>query len=509
MASRFLTDLMYWSIPNCYQSRIYIPDTRIIALSDIHADIQSLIISLRDCAQVIKKDNFNPNKYDVELEVLLDIDISEEDNGYDETLGYTWCGDNSIVVIIGDIIDGSRGSDNLFIEKQINGIDTTIHDYHQLEIKLLRFINIINKMAMLAGGRIYKLFGNHEIANILRFNHFKNQTFQRLGNTPNYIRNRITGVMENRYNTFEIGNYGYNLLLEDGIGFMLIINNNIFVHGTIQQIRFEIIEKINILINHQEFDIDKKNDIFKIFSSEGNNLGKKLWARKYGKPINEVESSDEYGDYPNECNLIRKDIQKFLDLQTIEDADDYKVIVGHCIQLDNAHDPVMTTYNIHTRTNYINDIPISDNFSFDISNNTSTGQINIGQNRFYGISMACQHPDEDKSYKHLLYRVDIGSSRSQDQGFLTQKHIDFLKSTDDKVSIEKQLLTSRIPQVLEIFDDDINIIRSRLKNSRIHQIRPRYETQIRDYPELNVFKTENTHYYKKYLKYKKKYLQLK
>lgn len=39
-----------------YETKIKLSkDTPIIALSDIHSDIDSLIICLRDCAQVIKK----------------------------------------------------------------------------------------------------------------------------------------------------------------------------------------------------------------------------------------------------------------------------------------------------------------------------------------------------------------------------------------------------------------------------------------------------------------------
>ncbi len=46
---------------------------RIIALSDIHGDIASLIIVLRDCAKVIKKKakyNFNQNEFELDIELI-------------------------------------------------------------------------------------------------------------------------------------------------------------------------------------------------------------------------------------------------------------------------------------------------------------------------------------------------------------------------------------------------------------------------------------------------------
>ena len=57
-----------------WNTNIYDPTiTRIIALSDIHGDIHSLIIALRDCARVIRKKNgFNPLELDHEIEELLD-----------------------------------------------------------------------------------------------------------------------------------------------------------------------------------------------------------------------------------------------------------------------------------------------------------------------------------------------------------------------------------------------------------------------------------------------------
>jgi hypothetical protein len=52
---------------------------RIFALSDIHGDLHSFIITLRDCAKVITK-QIDQTKVDSDIEKNLIIDISESDN---------------------------------------------------------------------------------------------------------------------------------------------------------------------------------------------------------------------------------------------------------------------------------------------------------------------------------------------------------------------------------------------------------------------------------------------
>ena len=61
---------------NYFQTNIIKPNIKIIALSDIHGDIQSLIVCLRDCGRVIKKKStFNPDSYDLDMEAELNKDL--------------------------------------------------------------------------------------------------------------------------------------------------------------------------------------------------------------------------------------------------------------------------------------------------------------------------------------------------------------------------------------------------------------------------------------------------
>ena len=109
-------------------------DKRIVVFSDIHADFHALLIALRDCAKVIRKKNIID---DLEYQLNLNLNNTTE---YIDDLGYEWVSDcDTYVVLVGDIIDGSRGYDKNFIAKKINGIETTIHDYPQIELKILKY----------------------------------------------------------------------------------------------------------------------------------------------------------------------------------------------------------------------------------------------------------------------------------------------------------------------------------------------------------------------------------
>ena len=81
---------------------------KIITFSDIHGDLDALLVCLRDCAKVIVKPGYDPNlERDRDLDVLLHLDIN--DPRYVRSLGYEWVDDiDTIVVIIGDLIDPVR-----------------------------------------------------------------------------------------------------------------------------------------------------------------------------------------------------------------------------------------------------------------------------------------------------------------------------------------------------------------------------------------------------------------
>lgn len=249
---------------------------QIVTFSDIHGDLDALIVCLRDCANVIYKPGFNPSagQRDPDLVRYFEMDINS--NQYDRSLGYQWRHDDtSFVVIIGDLIDPVRVRANI--------IENIYH--RQIELKILHFINAMNESALRryqerhpnAGaqielpdhhcGRIYKLLGNHDLFNFLGYNPGFFNNFVRDYSFPKDIPNKDDKKLDEVYYDTDIKpishdveewetyyknikqqdeefysftrdtifNYthpGFNAYFETtGTGVALLINDNLFVHG--------------------------------------------------------------------------------------------------------------------------------------------------------------------------------------------------------------------------------------------------------------------------------------
>jgi hypothetical protein len=157
----------------------------------------------------------------------------------------------------------------------------------------------------------------------------------------------------------------------------------------------------------------------------------------------------------------------------------------------------------------------SDIISEEVYGNISQGPRDIRNNRYYGISMGCPIGYHNASNNNMkIYRVDTGVSRSQDNllyNFNNPTNLHKVKNRDD----EKDILFGRTPQVLKILNDEYSIIRSKMKNTRIHQLRQSYEDNARrivqptDPSQSLLIDDPNDPYYSKYMKYKQKYLKLK
>ena len=216
---------------------------RIIALSDIHSDLHAFIICLRDCAQVIRKRNgvhHDPNNLDTDTEFFLELNLNASNHihRYRDDLNYEWIGENTHVVICGDILDGARlnGIIESIVDKRSAPINSRCHpnhcknlEYDQVEVKLIRFINEMNRQAQIHNGRVIKILGNHDIANLTVNNNLAKYIPEFTSRQPDYMIE--DGITYTRLQYFKYGNPGSRLLLQDNAYLLIIINNNIFVHG--------------------------------------------------------------------------------------------------------------------------------------------------------------------------------------------------------------------------------------------------------------------------------------
>ena len=538
------------------------PCTKIISFSDIHADIHSLIVALRDCGKVIRKrTQFNQEKKDDELEKylnvnlnnLIDLNEEEQQKKYPDDLGYEWIGKSTIVVIVGDILDGKRMNDKRMLIKRNNKM-VLEHEYPQIELKILKFINALNAQAMnnTFKSRIFKLLGNHEVMNFA--SEAKNYIFNNDMTNLNYY-NKMK-----RNSIFNYGRYGHKLLFKDGCWSILMINKYIFVHGQILESTskrsvkpdFNYYTKLNNDINSHDSKLFY-NAVTEL-SQASNSFSSQLWKRDYGNSkktseryekiiqkvgLNTDENDDKFKNAEYESDFCKNEVvfnfDKFLSgsglkldttSQTIPtkkyNSDDLIIVIGHCPQY-------IASESLKEYATTINELAHEDKITQTFSGKTMNGKFDGDNNLIFGITMECplyshndnwikSNPTTQDNNKYKVYKVDVGSSR----GFDEMQSFDWILKNNSNLA-EKNALFARTPQIILFEGNNVSIIKSQMKNTRIHQHREIYEKMIADkydetnpdgtpkYPfdkqELNL---NNSKYYKeKYLKYKQKYIQLK
>ena len=484
-----------------YETNIIDPKINVFSLSDIHGDIQSLIISLRDCAKVIKKKqkfNFflNEDIDDKNMEELLKLDLNIYEKKYINNLNYEWCGENTHVVICGDMIDPFRSqllNDNCL---KVGGLACSY--YPQIEIKILMFINSINDDASRFGGKIVKLFGNHELSNIV------SQPDTRYNIGFSYKADQNTSYYKgiSRLDIFRVGNHGFNLLLEGGCGILIKINNTIFVHGDLIE-SYDQYDYLNQFINNPQ---KRTQDEWNLELGTELNETKSLFSRLRGheKLANKRISAKNAGNDTEQILFCDNLIESFIKFKgngevITEFVNHLILVIGHCQQHINP------TGQNETYSTKIREDNVMEVFGHDIYSGVPVFNRNDNRTKIFGITMECLIPSTNKN---RVYRIDVGSSRGFDIYPINSQKKTILPRTIEEENI---FLYSKTPQILEInTDGSINIIKSKMRNTRIHLPRPYYELHTRFIPELNIHtKSIQAHYKQKYLKYKNKYLQLK
>jgi hypothetical protein len=471
-----------------FQTDMTVPDdTRIITLSDIHGDLDALIIALRDCAKVI--DMYVPIE---EMKAIANLNLNVQANTEyfksHKNLGFNWIGGTTHVVIIGDIIDPKR-STSTHTDNVTNKL--AIDVYPQVEIKILEFLNKLDEFACMQGGRVIKLIGNHEIINMMKDNNLS--FIQSYSIDPNAKLVYPSGKRYIRANYFNMNNPGFKIFMERGSGVLLKINNNIFVHGQLSGQSLAEITRINTWLNHkdEEGNVDLTNEEYTNFINLRGEWAKLLWGREYG---DDEEIDARSNDNKEFCNKFKTDLKSLLPEVSDQDLSQYKLIIGHCPQNWS------TTYN--TRNTSYNSKTIDGN-RIILEPPSISGLPDLTNNFMFGITMECDKSvdsdDIPANTRHSIYKVDIGTSRGFDQAAMyhpQNKHL------------IKPFFGSRVPQVLEIINNNTKIIKSTFTNTRMFQHRPQLEALINTYPEVKD-SLQFGGYKHKYMKYKLKYLKLK
>lgn len=490
------------------------PATRIISLSDIHGDMDALIIALRDCARVIRPHSGIPNpgdnSRDPELDRLLNLDLTDIANmhEFDDKcdLGFDWIGDTTHVVLIGDTIDPIRKSAYGVLQTATTMLPNkrNVNDvYPQAEIKILKFLNKLDELAEIQRGRVIKLIGNHEITNFSPGHAYGDlYTHDGFEKIPFLDRGVIQTLPRNQY--FNLNNPGFRLFMERGSGVFLRINNIIFVHGQIYNMNkkdftYKYCSDFNSWINNNAV-LSGSDPIFNKFVNS--NHSPQLWDREYGDD-NKIHTRLRYQQTSATfCDGVKTDINTFLSDHPQKHMfvlDNIRVVIGHCLQSYSSwYNEINRTFTTKiVNGNVVELIGPAETFNIN--------QAQLDNNNLFGISMECPEATEPH---HKIFRVDVGTSRGFDQNSmypLVNNHTEM-----------KRYFLSRVPQVLQFQADDVRIIRSTLKNARIHQVRHDFENIVNSKitsdklpQDMSIANMTYGGYKEKYLKYKSKYLELK
>lgn len=439
---------------------------RIIAFSDLHADLEALIICLRDCAKVIKKQDkymFTSNEQDTDLYHQLNLSSIREKE-YVRHLHYNWVGGNTIIVIVGDLIDGAREDDSA--KKHVLGPIEEVAYYPQVEIKLLHFINAMNEQAKKHDGGIIKLLGNHDYENFKgNQDMIDSYTF-----TPDRVNPRYymhdNGEWESRSTFFQFGHKGYELYQATlGMYLILVINNTIFVHGQLPS--KEWLEQ-GVDLSH----IERINQLFRIPYSKqvGNSLEKEedlietiLWNRSYG-------DTDEREEKDEEIFLasVKSDIELFCGNES-----PMRVCIGHCQQHTVHQNPeVRTTFGHLCKRD--STVEVYDNVTLYRGLPDATC---IKENKTFGIVTEGTLPKQQRLFQPQLVKLDVGMGRGQE-------YMNDYRALQKGEMLEIDFFRPRAPQLVEIIGPRMSIQRSTMLNMGIHMKRDTYKSMHKSYPSI-------------------------
>jgi hypothetical protein len=292
-------------------------NNRIIAIGDIHGDIDLMINTLIISGVIKKTDKcFNTIK-------LNNKEVKEY---------YEWIGGTTIVVQVGDQIDRCRPTDTNDCKQE----STTFQD-EASDIEILLFFTNLNELAKNYGGAVYSLLGNHELMNSfgdIRYVSYKNLE---------QVQIKEQSLENGRIQIFKRGDILSNFLACTRTS-ILIINNYLFVHGGIlgsiisnidTNNKCEIFEIINEVIKKWLMYDDSNLNTYLNCKYYNNNIYKKIFNKT---DINQFIFSIDSPFYTRKLGSIKPDLNKndpsCKEVNFLIDTLQLKgIIVGHTPQL--------------------------------------------------------------------------------------------------------------------------------------------------------------------------------
>ena len=444
---------------------------RIIAFSDLHADLEALLICLRDCAKVVKKQDkyaFPANEPDADLYSQLHL-ASVHDKSYSRNLHYQWTGGDTIIVIVGDLIDGAREDDSA--KKHIRGPVEEVAYYPQVEIKLLHFINAMNEQAKKLGGGIVKVLGNHDYENFKgNQDMIDSYTFTPDRNQPRYYQHE-DGSWESRATFFQFGHKGYELYQATlGMYLILVINNTMFVHGQLptrewldKGVDLEHVERINKLLR-----VPYTPAVSRELEKESELVETMLWNRSYGDLDEREEEEEPF------LESVKLDVARFCGTTCgPHPAQNMRILIGHCQQHTVHQNPEVRTTLGHLCTRD-SCVEVYDNVTLYRGLPDATC---VKENRTFGIVTEGVLPKQERRFQPQLVKLDVGMGRGQE-------YMNDYRALQKGDMLEIDFFRPRAPQLVEIIGHHLTIHRSTMMNMGIHMRRDAYRSMHKSYPSI-------------------------
>ena len=347
----------------CYKQKSYsnqknsqiIVDRDIIAIGDIHGDIQLMLDTLKigGLIQLINLNNSNA------------IKIIRKDKK-DTIEYYEWIGGNKIVVQVGDQIDRCRPTTNGF--NNCKEQDTTYQD-EASDIEILLFFTKLHQKALVEGGAVYSLLGNHELMNIIGdISYVSYKNFDQLqieDREENVIIDEITKVInktnnnsidhniQRRKNIFRPGGILAKFIACTRYS-ILIVNGYLFVHGGV-------LDSFRRHYNKKKQDFDLLNNEIKKFMSDDKNSDLNFYKRI----LHFIFHTDYSPFITRDLTKVTKDIEPCTHVETIIKHYGLKgIIIGHTPQ----NNGINSTCNIKGK-NTLFKIDVASSKAFYIENN--------------------------------------------------------------------------------------------------------------------------------------------
>lgn len=315
--------------------RSYYPtQKRVIVIGDVHGDLDALIKSLL-LAKVIRLP---------ENEELPEYSERTNRRMYDFFHNIEWIGDDTFVVQLGDQIDRTRPVD--WDENDV-GIGNTVSDEgSSLHIFFLMWY--LNNIAMLNGGRVISILGNHELMNVdgdfryvsqFEFQEYYNafSSYLKLNGDDSKINNSKNKLFGNkplpegyheRLHSFSCGNtvanfFGLNYKLSVQIGKWLFVHagltDNICGPNSICKINNSVSK---YLLNYNS---GKNRLIYKkIIECSGDKSP--VWSRIFGDEETSI-ISDKYNNMIKQYNETNKKYHITNNIPALEN-----IAIGHTPQ---------------------------------------------------------------------------------------------------------------------------------------------------------------------------------